>query len=309
VRQVPDAQWGEPRALTPVESVEGTTAVPQPGGAIDAGGFRHVRALPGDGHGLIAVQLDAAVLANSRGPAGRFHDVRVLDSENRQIPYLLERRDEPLQVDLRLEPTTSSLEELTRAPGRQLSIYKVTLPERHLPGATMVLETSARVFQRSVRVGVSRGPDRSRREPWFETLASVTWRHADEQSAAPALSMKVDPVDSAELLVVVDEGDNAALPIRSGRLLLQSYRIRFYQPQGAALRLAYGRDDIQAPQYDLALLAQRVMGAPATVVNAAGVTGPAASSANEFIPLPLFWGLLGAAVLVILGLIVRLVKQ
>jgi hypothetical protein len=309
VRQVPDAQWGEPRALTPVESVDGTTAVPQPGGAIDAAGFRHVRALPGDGHGLIAVQLDAAVLANSRGPAGRFHDVRVLDSENRQIPYLLERRDEPLQIDLRLEPTTSSLEELTGAPGRQLSIYKVTLPERHLPGATMVLETSARVFQRSVRVGVSRGPDRSRRAPWLETLASETWRHADEQSAAPALSMKIDPVDSAELLVVVDEGDNAALPIRSGRLLLPSYRIRFYQPHGAVLRLAYSRDDIQAPLYDLALLAQRVMGAPATVVNAAGVTGPAASSANEFIPLPLFWGLLGAAVLVILGLIVRLVKQ
>ena len=120
--------------------------------------------------------------------------------------------------------------------------------------------------------------------------------------------MKVDPVDSAELLVVVDEGDNAALPIRSGRLLLPSYRIRFYQPQGAALRLAYGRDDIQTPQYDLALLAQRVMGAHATVVNAASTSGPAAS-ANEFIPLPLFWGLLGAAVLVILGLIVKLVKQ
>jgi hypothetical protein len=309
VRQVPEAQWGEPRALTPVESVDGATAVPQPGGTLDASGFRHLRAIPGDGRGLIALQLDAAVLANSRGPSGRFHDVRVLDGENRQIPYLLERRDEPLQIDLRLEPATSSLEELKRAPGRQLSIYKVALPERQLPGVTLVLETSARVFQRSVRVGVSRGADRNRREPWFETLASAAWRHADEQSAAPALSMKVDPVDAAELLVVVDEGDNAALPIRSGRLLLPSYRIRFYQPQGSALRLAYGRADIQAPQYDLALLAQRVMGAHAAVVNAPGVTGPAASSANELIPLPLFWGLLGAAVLVILGLIVRLLKQ
>jgi hypothetical protein len=308
VRQVAEAQWGEPRALTPVEPADAATAVPQPGGVLDAAGFRHLREIPSDRSGLIALQLDAAVLANSGGLLERFDDVRVLDAESRQIPYLLERRDEPLQIDLRLEPTTSSLAELTRAPGRQLSLYKVTLPERQLPAATIVLETSARVFQRSVRVGVSRGADRNRREPWFETLASGTWRHTDEQSTAPALSMKIDPVDSAELLVVVDEGDNAALPIRSGRALLPSYRIRFYQPQGASLRLAYGRDDIQPPQYDLALLAQRVMGAPATVVNAAGVSGPATST-NEFIPLPLFWGLLGAAVLVILGLIVRLVKQ
>ncbi len=64
-----------------------------------------------------------------------------------------------------------------------------------------------------------------------------------------------------ELVLVVDEGDNAPLPLTKARLLLPSYRLRFFHAGGTPLRLVYGRDDLQPPQYDLALLAPRVMGA------------------------------------------------
>ena len=58
-----------------------------------------------------------------------------------------------------------------------------------------------------------------------------------------------------QLFLVVEEGDNAPLPITKARLLLPSYRLRFFHAGNALLRLTYGRDDLQPPQYDLALLA------------------------------------------------------
>ena len=74
------------------------------------------------------------------------------------------------------------------------------------------------------------------------------------------------------MLLVVDEGDNAPLPMTKARLLLPSYRLRFYHAGNAPLRLVYGRTDLQPPQYDLALLAPQVMGAQAAEIGAAAVS-------------------------------------
>ena len=111
-------------------------------------------------------------------------------------------------------------------------------------------------------------------------------------------------------MLAVDEGDNPALPLTGARLLLPSYRLRFYQDAGAVLRLAYGRDDLQAPQYDLALLAPRVMGAAArevTLAAAGAATSP--DAAAGFASPRAFWIVLAGAVIVLLGLIVRLIRS
>ena len=80
------------------------------------------------------------------------------------------------------------------------------------------------------------------------------------------MTLAVPQVDATDLWLTVDEGDNAPLPITAVRLLLPSYRLRFYRPAGSTLRLVYGRTDLGAPQYDLALLAPHVMGAEAREV-------------------------------------------
>jgi hypothetical protein len=97
--------------------------------------------------------------------------------------------------------------------------------------------------------------------------------------------------------------------VTGARLLLPSYRLRFYHPGGGALRLVYGREDLRPPQYDLALLAQQVMGAPARDVTAGDppVATTAAGGASFISPLT-FWILLGGAVVVLVGIIARLVK-
>jgi hypothetical protein len=299
-----------PRALVEAETVAGAAGTPQAGGSIDASGFRHIRSVADAPAGLVSLQLDAAVLAHSRGPAQRFADVRLLDGADRQIPYLVERRDEPLRIDLALAPADTQVADLRRAPGRQLTLYEITLPSDDLPPSTLVLETSARLFRRTVRLGLERPPDRSHRDAWFQPLSSETWQHSDQDARARPLALRIDSLDATTLLLIVDEGDNAPLTITGAGLLLPSYRLRYYQPSGPALRLAYGRDDLQLPQYDLSLLAQQVMGASARDVVAGGETREdPAKRGSAFISPMMFWALLAGAVVVLTALIARLVRQ
>ena len=110
--------------------------------------------------------------------------------------------------------------------------------------------------------------------------------------------------------MLVEEGDNTPLPITSARILLPAYRLRFFREPGATLRLAYGRQDLTPPSYDLALLAPQVLGVAATEVEAASepAAQSAASSATLVSPL-LFWAALVVAVIVLLGLIARLLRK
>ena len=189
--KLPDAAWGEARAVIERPASPAPPLGLEPGSVLDATGFRFVRRLAGAAAGLVALQLDGGVLANSAGPQARFSDVRVLDAGNRQIPYLVERRDEPLEVALPLAPAVDAkAAELKTVPGQQRSIYRVSLPHHRLPASTLVLDTSARVFQRTVQVGFERSPDRRHRDAWFDVRSTSVWQHVDQQTAAPALSVR-----------------------------------------------------------------------------------------------------------------------
>lgn len=307
---VPPASWGEPRRLAPVPSETAGGLTPEAGGALDAGSFQHVREIPATGFGLVALQLDAAALADSRGPDASFPDVRVLDESGRQLPYLLERREEPLVVELEAAAAESPVAARDAPPGRQQSIYRVALPRAGLPAATLVLDTSQRVFRRQVRLGIERPADRRHRDTWFEVLSSASWGHADAHTAPVPLALRLQTIDRTDILLVIDEGDNAPLPLSSVRLLLPSYRIRFFQPEGAMLRLAYGHPALQRPHYDLALLGQQVMSTPARVVELPAAAAERAGPGQPRLLSPLaFWILLGAAVLVVLGVIVRELRR
>jgi uncharacterized protein DUF3999 len=311
IRAVREATWVGESATTPPAAPEAVVpATPQPGPELDPGSFRHSRAITEAAGTLAAVPLDAHALANSRGPAQRFADVRILDAQNRQIPYLLERRDEPLSIPLTIAPETALLApELKQSGGRQRSVYTVTLPYANLPPGRIVFETTARVFQRTVRLGVERAPDRNRRDAWFDVRAADTWRHADERTPPRPLTLPWTGTADTELRLVIDEGDNAPLTISAVRLLLPSYRLRFYAPAASqSLRLVYGRVDLEAPQYDLALLAPRVMGAAAAEAGTAAPSAAAPSTSAALLSPRAFWVVLAGAVVVLLALIARLVR-
>lgn len=277
------------------------------GAPVDVGSFRYRRPLPEGTPGLVALQLDAAALSGSRGPAARFADVRIVTADGRQIPYILEEREEPLALDLALRATESraALDGVS-GPGAR-SVYAVQLPQAGLPGVRIELSTSDRVFRRPVTIGAERDPDRSHREAWLEPLASDVWQHADPDAAAPPLTLRVSPRSgTARLLVVVDEGDNRPLVLTRARLLLPSWRLRFFRPEGP-VQLAYGHDEIAQPEYDLALLRPPVLAADATLIEAGPADTPDTAPAR-LISVGVFWVGLGLAALALLALIVRLLR-
>jgi hypothetical protein len=306
---VAEARWGEPRTRTADESAAGAAPpLPTVGAPVETNTFRFIRDIPAGDAGLAAVRLDEAALAHSNGVSARFSDIRVIDTGNRQIPYLVERASEPLSIVLspaKLSTRPSAL----GASRASESVYRIDLPYERLPSPRLIISTSARVFRRPLRVVVERDPDRRRRDPWIETIGTRTWLHADQDRPPSALVMVLPTVDATHVLLIVEEGDNTPLPISGVRLLLPAYRLRLFRAQGQPLRLAYGRADLAAPSYDLALLAPRVLGVSAADVSPGPERDQRAGGAAAIVSPRLFWGILIGTVIVLLGLIARLIRR
>jgi len=301
--QLASARWGEVREQT-VATQAGSSPLPTVGAAIDVRAFRWQRSIRAGAEGLTVVPVDAAVLAHSRA----FEDVRIGTSDGRQVPFVLERLDEPLTLDLGPVRKADSAVVAQSASRDTRSLYRVRLPYVGLPTARLVLTTSARVFQRPVSIEVQRPAGGSRRDPWLQTVTNATWSHSDPDTPAPALTIDIPTMNEADLVLAVNEGDNSALPIESMTLLLPSFRVRFVRGTTDPLTLYYGRADLERPSYDLALLAPRLMGAPATEIPL-GEEKALESGKPSSLPMTVFWVILGAAVLAMLFLIARLVKK
>jgi hypothetical protein len=258
-----------------------------PGAPLEAASFRFRRSLPAGAPGLTALVLDPHVLTHSI----RLQDLRLIDAGGRQVPYLLERRDEPLTLPLTLSKG------LTKGHS---TLYTLALPQAGLAGAQLALETPARLFRRQVLVREETSGGESR------ALAATPWAHGDPGALAPALLVALPPLATAQLTVEVEEGDNPALPVSSAKLLLPTWRLRFFQPQGP-LTLCYGQD-LDAPRYDLALLAERLRDAPVREAVLDPEGGPPAAAPAGPGMKRVFWGVLVAAVVAMLAILGRLLK-
>ncbi|HEX6098387.1 MAG TPA: DUF3999 family protein [Thermoanaerobaculia bacterium] len=286
-RAVAQAKWGD-AVIPKIQRQEPKVEIPL-GGAIARDQFRVSRRLPEAPAGLTVLLLDAHVLARSNDLA----DVRIADTGGRQVPYLVEERAEPLAVKLAVPERT--------AEGRS-SIYRLELPYDTWPqGTRLVLTTSARVFDRDVVV--RRVPDNHRNRR-AETIASSAWRSADPELPPPAFEAGFVVRDARAIEVVVDEGDNAPLPITSAQLLVPSRALRFHHP-GQPLFLLYGNRRASAPRYDLALLAPRLFGEPArelTLSQAIDERGDEDTSGRKW-----FWMGIVVAAVVLIAMLLRLV--
>jgi hypothetical protein len=297
-----------------VEHLREGTSRPAPlaetGAPVDREAFAYSRALvrpKPDAAGLFVVALDAHVLAHSRGRQGRFSDLRLVDDEGRQVPYVREQDLEPMRLDLTLAPRTDTPRGRVVTPGRE-SLYGVTLPYPGLPGMRLELETPARVFDRRVVVTAEREADRRRHDVWFEVLAEVRWSHADPDTPAPPLVVPLRELDTTELLITIVEGDNRPLEIGASRLQLPAHRLRFRHPDGASLRLYYGHPDLATPSYDLALRRDELLEGEAEELSLGDVEGPTAGDDGAGLPRWMFWTVLAVTVLALLALIARLLR-
>ena len=308
---VSTASWG-PESERPAAETTPGAAPPMParGSALVLSDFLYARTVPSGPQGLTVVPLDVAAYAHSSSQGGAFNDVRVLDRDGLQVPYLLEKRDEPLVYDLRFERREPSPAAGARPGGSE---YLVPIPYRELSGTEVVLTTRARVFERTVRIGVLLPPDRQGRSPGLAAVQTQVWRHDDDAVPARPLTLTVPFAPRGDVVIEIDEGDNQPLPIERATLLVPSYAVRFVRADAAPLLLAYGRPNLPNPRYDLALLAPYVLGQRAQTVQAGperGANGEApGSGAQPSLVSPMvFWAVLGLAVVVLLGLVVRMVR-
>lgn len=298
------ATWGERRGPAGGASASLAARAVPAGSAMEADGFRFARPLPDSPAGLTALLLDAHVLAS----APDLTSVRLRDGEGRQVPYLVETLGEPLAVDLgapeRVEKPGDGLPEL---PGS--SLYLLRLPFPRLPHSRLAVKTLARVFRRkAVLYARSPGATHRRGEPAFASVAEAAWAHADPESEAPPLSLALPPLPAAEALLAIDDGDNARLELRTATLYLPARQLRFFRGEGARLTLLYGHERLAGPRYDLALLAPRLSGAAAHELTLPP-TAPEALPGRTDVPRRVFWGVLVAAVVVLLAIVVKLVGK
>ena len=91
-------------------------------------------------------------------------------------------------------------------------------------------------------------------------MAQAGWRHADPEIPAPELILELAPSRGTRFDLLVEEGDNAPLPLAPPHLLLPAHRLRFFYPEGAHLTLLYGQPGLASPRYDLSLLAPSLLG-------------------------------------------------
>jgi hypothetical protein len=308
------ASTGTSTSTSPSTSTSVEQAVPPASGSlsgatIDVSEFRFVRDVPTGPTGLTALSLDAAVLAHSG-----LSDLRLVDKDGHQRAYVLESRDEPLTLTLGGGPLTPGeapewlADQLKNAPTGNRTIYRLHLPYDTLPASKLVLTTGTHVFTRQVAVFVKGDPGNMRDRIGARRLASSTWTQTVPDDAPPPLTFELSALKTDDLVLMVDEGDNAPLPIASATMLLPGYRIRFLRSDAQPLTLYYGDTTMSPPRYDLALLKPYLLDAPASEI-APGPErerAPAVSAAH--LPSWAFWGVLIAAVLILLALIVRLLR-
>ena len=301
------ASW---RPLPPVALSVETEGLPMPdtGSALATEGFGFARDIPEGSAGLISVPLDAAVMAHSGVSPRSLRGIRVIDRAGLQIPYLLERRDEPLIVDAQIEQ--HALPDGVQSRSQNSTSYLVHLPHAELPNARLVLTTRARVFSRMATLAVAI-PAADRQPARMIPISTKPWLHADEATAAPSLTFDVPERPGGELFLVVEEGDNQPLPIEKATVLMPSYAIRLFRRPSLPLRMVYGNDRIGAPQYDLQLLAPQLLGRTAEEVTtgAERALSPAGDPTMELVSPIVFWSALGVTVVVLLGLVVRLMRR
>jgi hypothetical protein len=261
------------------------------GAPVNVEEFRYERKILPGPPGQVTLTLDAAVLAHSS-----LDDLRLADLKGRQIPYLLEPAPKPLLLDL---PKPERLD------GEPRSRYHLRMPYPTLPASRLLIETPAGVFERPVEL---EGPRSRRGEPRWSAAPGI-WRHTDPHKPVPPLALDLPAQPGAAVDLLLDEGDNAPLPLGRIRLEVPTWRLRFFHPGGGEVRLLYGRKGLRAPRYDLSLIASQLDPAHAREARLGREPSPGVVADMARVPRGVFWGSLAAAVVVLLLVLARLLHD
>ena len=266
--------------------------LPEPprGVRLDPATFRNARPITLPSSGSLAY-LDLVGV-----PKAAASHVRIVDAENRQVPFVLE--SEERRVTFPLAFTTEREDETTR-----LCVTGFSPDE---PLEALLLQASApEYFRRPVEVYEltrdARGPTRRTR------LGSAAWEKRPETKSAE-LRIALAPPSGAELFVELDEGDNAPISLSGITGEVARARLDFLFRPGEKLRLLSGPAQAVPARYDLSLLADALFREPALAASVPPLPAPQAAVEVRPEPRPWFWIVLGGAFLLVVLALLRALK-
>jgi hypothetical protein len=232
-------------------------------------------------------------------------DLRVVDDQSRQVPFLVERDAASQRVELKLESERSA------------SRHRLVMPKRDgvpvtLPVSSLELDVPAGFFSRPLRV---LDPSvEGRGGPGRLVAATTLARSGREEGAGAPLEVALDGARYAELLLQLDEGDDAPLRIDAARAVVRVPRLVFKAGPGR-YRLLFGNREAAPARYDIASLRHEFLTYSAVPLEAEPLA-PNPSRRRRFAdywsdapPTLVLWGTLLLAVVALLALTARVLGR
>ena len=246
------------------------------------------------------LELDLDVLAQAE-PG--LQDLRLL-RDGKQLPYIVERTS----ISRTLTPVVTSVNDPKKP---KQSRWAIKLSHRRLPARRLVCVSRTPLFQREMVLYEDLATERG--DKYRRIISQGSWTRTPE-SADKELSLTWnEPLQTDALLLETDNGDNPPIELEQFRLFHPMTRVLFRAKPTDEIFLYYGNSRAGWPRYDLSLIAGQLLAAD---------KGSASLGREE--PLkkslwrkseapgksgPIFWGILGLVVVVLLLIISRLLPK
>jgi len=292
----PEAQNSWFREMPPLSFVASR------GATVDASRWQMRRKLSIAGaEDIYTLRLMAEDLAFLRRDLG---DLRIVDEAHRQVPYIVEPEAAEEKVTVQVEGS--------RVKSREGSHYTLAIPSRFskqrlaLPVRALELSFDESFFVRPARL-LATGPEREER-----LLASATLSRRAEDTGP--LRIPLDETARERWTLEIDEGDNAPLTLRSVHAAVAVPRLAFKAAAGS-YDLLFRNEEAPPPRYDIASLRREFLSYSAIPASAEALESNPGHRRllgeywTQAPPTVLLWGTLLFAVVVLLLLTMRILRQ
>jgi hypothetical protein len=250
--------------------------------------------------GVQQLDLDLDVLSHADAS---WRDLRLV-RDGKQQPYIVERTS----IARKLIPTASASND-PKQP--HLSLWTIKLPQPNLPLTRLSCTTASALFRR--QVSLYEEPTDERGEKYRRTLGQSTWVRTQSTTAPLQLFIGSAPLTDT-LTLETDNGDNPAIELNNFEVFYPVTRLMFKAPLEPATWLYYGNRAAGTPQYDLDLIAPRLLAEEKTVASLGPLESLKESPVGDFFRLSgtksiVFWVALSLVVVVLLVVIARLLPK
>jgi hypothetical protein len=263
------------------------------------------------GDDIYTVPLAASDLGHLREDLA---DLRLVDADGRQVPYVIEPQAEAARVALQIGGATP------RAHTPKTSAFELKLPgvrdvTEAPPIEALRLTFAEAFFTRPVAVTVADAQSAQGRTVVAEDTLRALRR--DAAAAPEPISVELHGLHADRVVIEISDGDNAPLTPKTADAVVRVPRVTFKATKGT-YRLLLGNPDAEAPTYDLAALRQDLLAYSALPLDATALRPLAPNDAyargagdvvRSYSTGPALWAVLGVSIAVLLWLVYRILKQ